>query len=145
MQKFTAQEVGITSKEMHNLQYDKFHPALEQSGAKVVGTDVMDLTREDVAHIDVVLMNPPFSGAQDIKHVEHVLSIVPEHTEIHAIMSMSVKERSGGLYGQFRDFLDSMGIEIEELENGSFKESGTMVRSCVVRIPARSSAQDRAA
>lgn len=117
--------------------YPKFHGALEASGAEVVGTDLLAMEKGDIGDVDVVLMNPPFSGGQDIRHVEHVLKVVPGHTEIRAIMSSAVVERTGGIYDRFREFLDSVGGVHEQLPAGAFKESGTMVRTCIVRIPAR--------
>lgn len=119
--------------------YDGFHDAIVKSGANLIGTDLLALTGEDISHhdIDVCIMNPPFSGGQDIKHVEHVLSIVSDRTEVRAIMSAGVLERSGGAYERFRAYLSSMSIEPEILPAGAFKESGTMVRTCVVRIPPR--------
>lgn len=82
-------------------------------------------------------MTPPFSGAQDVKHVEYVLSIVPDHVEIHAIMSGAVLVNSNRIYEGFRTLLDAFGIKPEDLPAGTFKDSGTQVKSCIVRIPSR--------
>ena len=40
------------------------------------------------------------------------------------------------LYG-FRTLLDAFGIKPEDLPAGTFKDSGTQVKSCIVRIPSR--------
>lgn len=118
--------------------YEKFHPAIERSGGRIIGTDVFQLNSASLSDIDVVLMNPPFSGGQDIKHVLHVLGLIPEQVEVHAIISASVLHNSSKIYDSFRSFLAGHDIEVEEMEAGVFKDSGTMIRSCIVRIPPRS-------
>lgn len=120
--------------------YTKFHTALEQAGAELIGSNIFDVNACDLLGVDVVVMNPPFSGGQDVKHVQHVLSILPPHVEVHAIMSGSVLENSNCIYEDFRAFMDKYGVEPERLEAGAFKESGTMVKTCIVRIPRRSCA-----
>lgn len=120
--------------------YTKFHTALEQAGAELIGSNIFDVNACDLLGVDVVVMNPPFSGGQDVKHVQHVLSILPPHVEVHAIMSCSVLENSNGIYEDFRAFMEKHGVEPERLEAGAFKESGTMVKTCIVRIPRRSCA-----
>lgn len=116
---------------------EKFHGAIQMSGGDLLGFDLLALTAEDVADVDVVIMNPPFSGGQDIQHVEHVLRIVPPEAEVRAIMSSAVMERSGGVFERFRAALDALGVVPEPLPAGAFKESGTMARTCVVKIPPR--------
>lgn len=118
--------------------YEKFHPAVEQSGGRLIGTDVFQLSSASLSDVDVVLMNPPFSGGQDIKHVRHVLGLIPDQAEVHAIISASVLHNSSKVYDSFRSFLTEKDIELEEMEAGTFKDSGTMTRSCIVRIPPRS-------
>ncbi|ALZ82521.1 hypothetical protein AhyD4_23180 (plasmid) [Aeromonas hydrophila] len=117
--------------------YEPFHESLRRAGGRVIGRDIFDVTPDDVANVDVVLMNPPFSGAQDVKHVEYVLSIVPDHVEIHSIMSGAVPINSSRIYQGFRSLLDAFGIKPEDLPAGTFKDSGTQVKSCIVRIPSR--------
>ena len=117
--------------------YEPFHEPLRRAGGRIIGRNIFDVTPDDVANVDVVLMNPPFSGAQDVKHVEYVLSIVPENVEIHAIMSGAVLVNSNRIYEGFRTLLDAFGIKPEDLPAGTFKDSGTQVKSCIVRIPSR--------
>ncbi|WP_347364387.1 hypothetical protein [Vibrio vulnificus] len=117
--------------------YSKFHPLLKASGAEVISENIFDVTAYDVSNVDIVIMNPPFSGGQDVKHIEHILNIIPDNAEVHAIMSIAVKERSNGIYESFRKFMQQHGIEPIEIPAGAFKESGTMVKTCVVRVPSR--------
>lgn len=117
--------------------YTKFHPALEASGATIIGEDLFNVTAEDVAKVDVVVMNPPFTGGLDVKHLLHVLSIIPDHTPIYSIMSGSLKANKTAVYEEFRNFLDSIGVPINDIDQGAFKESGTNVSSTYVHIPAK--------
>lgn len=121
--------------------YEKFHNSLIQSGAKIIGKSIFDVQPGDVSSIDVVIMNPPWSGAQDVRHIEHVLDTVPESVVVHAIMSQSVIESTNQVYERFRSFLNLYGVEPVPMKAGTFRESGTMAKGCVVRIPPRNSAR----
>lgn len=84
---------------------------------------------------DRVLMNPPFGRQADIKHVLHALKFLKPGGLLVSVMSASVCFRENKLTADFRNFVAERGGKIEELPEGSFKESGTMVRSVVVVIP----------
>lgn len=115
--------------------YEEFHSSIKEAGAQLIGRDIFDLTEDDVAGVEVVVMNPPFSNGQDVAHVEHLLRILPENAEIHAIMSGAILSNSTKAYESFRAFMGRAGVSVETLEAGAFKESGTMAKSCIVRIP----------
>lgn len=80
---------------------------------------------------DAVLMNPPFEKGQDLDHVRHALQMLRTGGRLVAIMSAAVEFRQDRKYAEFRDWLDQLGGEIEQLPPLSFKESGTGV-SCVM-------------
>ena len=66
-------------------------------------------------------MNPPFSGAQDVKHVEYVLSIVPDRGgPRHHVRA--VKDNTSRIYTGFRTLLDAFGIKPEDPPAGTFKD-----------------------
>lgn len=46
----------------------------------LIGQDFLSLTREDVSHIDLIVMNPPFSA--DEKHILHAWNIAPSGCQI---------------------------------------------------------------
>jgi hypothetical protein len=58
---------------------------------------------------------------------------------------MSIKERTGELFEQFRDYLASINADIQDLPAGAFKDSGTMVKTCAVKIPSRDNVNQKAA
>lgn len=80
---------------------------------------------------DTIIMNPPFSA--DIDHVMHAYEILNPGGRIVAIMSEGVFYRSDKKSASFRDWLKDKGYT-EELDAGTFKASGTMVKSRIVVI-----------
>lgn len=88
-----------------------------------------DFMAQEPAHeYDFVLMNPPFSKRQDIKHVNHAKKFLKEGGMLVAIMSAGVEFRQDKLTQEFKDSVDS----IEKLPEGAFKSSGTMVNTVMV-------------
>jgi len=93
------------------------------------------LMREPTQIFDRVVMNPPFQKQQDIKHVTHALKFLKDGGKLISVMSSSITFRENKLTKEFRDLIDERGGWIERLPEGSFKESGTMVNTCIVVIP----------
>lgn len=80
---------------------------------------------------DRIVMNPPFSGGQEARHVLHALKFLKPGGRLVSIMSAGIKFRQDSVYRQVREI---SGIEIEDLPAGSFKTSGTSVNTCIVTI-----------
>jgi predicted RNA methylase len=87
---------------------------------------------------DRVVMNPPFSRQADIKHVTHALGFLKPEGLLVSVMSAGVSFRDNRLTQEFRDLIRRRGGDIEALPDGSFKSSGTMVRTVIVMIPGAS-------
>lgn len=85
---------------------------------------------------DRVLMNPPFSKAQDIKHIQHAFEFLKPGGRLVAIASASVNFRDDQAHRIFRAWVIAYGGTIEDLPDGSFKESGTMVKTVMVTMDA---------
>jgi len=79
-------------------------------------------------------MNPPFTKHQDVKHVMKAYEILAEGGILVAIMSVAPFFREDKISTEFRAFLAERGAIVENLPEGAFKESGTMVKTCVVKI-----------
>lgn len=56
---------------------------LIQAKSKFIASDFLTLTKADVSHIDIIVMNPPFS--KDDKHILHAFEIAPDGCEIVAL------------------------------------------------------------
>jgi len=90
---------------------------------------------EPEAIYDRVCMNPPFAKQADIRHVNHALKFLKPDGLLVSVMSASVTFRDNKLTQDFRDLIRARGGDIEALDDGAFKESGTMVRTVIVTIP----------
>lgn len=100
---------------------------LQEAGFNVVGEDFLACTGK----YNVIVANPPFSRQQDIDHVLHMLEVAER---VVSIMSASVLWRDNKKTVEFRDLVDSMGGKITPLPDNTFKESGTLVKTCVVCV-----------
>ena len=87
--------------------------------------------------VDCIVMNPPFTKGQDIKHVTHALRFLKPSGRLVAIMSPSWQTACHGPAQTFREMLQDLDHEVTENPDGSFKQSGTMVSTItlIVRYP----------
>lgn len=77
---------------------------------------------------DRVLMNPPFRNQQDAIHVRHAYNLLKPGGRLVAIMSAAVKFRETAHYAWVRANAET----IKDNPPDAFKESGTLVRTCIV-------------
>lgn len=75
-----------------------------------------------------IILNPPFTKNQDIKHVRHALKWLAPGGILVAIM-LNNQTRKG-----FMELVAEYDPEIDEVERGVFKESGTDVPTIIVKI-----------
>jgi SAM-dependent methyltransferase len=83
---------------------------------------------------DAVLMNPPFEKLQDVDHVRHAFEFLKPGGRLVAIMSPGPFFRDTAKAREFREWFENLGGEVEDIEAGRFKESGTGVASKLVTI-----------
>lgn len=82
--------------------------------------------------IDVVLMNPPFSKHQDVKHILHAWNLLKNGGRLVSIVSESPFFREDRVSKEFRNWMDENEIRYVKLDSGTFKESGTMVSARII-------------
>lgn len=70
-------------------------------------------------------MNPPFVNGEDIKHVEHALTMLKDGGRLVAICANGPRQREQ-LMPQADQWID--------LPEGSFKDSGTNVNAAILVI-----------
>lgn len=87
---------------------------------------------------DRVVMNPPFSRQEDIKHVMHALNFLKPDGLLVSVMASSVSFRENNLTKEFRQLITSRNGKIIPLPENSFRSSGTGVNTVIVYIPANS-------
>lgn len=84
---------------------------------------------------DRVLMNPPFAGQADIRHVTHAVGFVKPGGLVVAILSAGAESRQDKTAGAFRKLIADRGGWFERLPDDAFKQSGTSVRTVMAVIP----------
>lgn len=77
---------------------------------------------------DRIVMNPPFTKNQDIKHVTHALKFLKPGGILVAIMWPNTERPA------FKAMIEGRDCEVYPVEAGTFKESGTDVATVVVKI-----------
>lgn len=86
---------------------------------------------------DVILMNPPFSNNQDVKHVSHACQFLKKTGRLAAITSESwAIQANNSKAKEFRTFLDASQADVIKVEAGAFKSSGTMVSTQIIVLDA---------
>ena len=83
---------------------------------------------------DRIVMNPPFSKMQDIDHILHAYDLLASDGILVSVCSMSPFYRTCKKAEAFREFVDSHNATVIKLPEGAFKESGTMVQTCIVVV-----------
>lgn len=96
--------------------------------------DFLGVVKSDVEPIDRIVMNPPFTRHQDIDHVRHAYELLDDGGILVSVMSESTFFRSDRKSVAFRDFLTDVGAEIIELDAGAFHESGTDIKTRIIKI-----------
>jgi hypothetical protein len=94
----------------------------------------MDFLNYAEQGFDKIIMNPPFSGQQDVKHIFHAWSLLKEGGKLVSIVSESPFFRNNELSKKFRDFLNNNNSRTIPLSSETFKESGTMVKTRIIVV-----------
>ena len=105
--------------------------ALDGLGFDVVASDF--LATSPTGLTDVVVGNPPFAKRADVHHIRHAWKFLRPGGRLVEIASVGVMYRDDALGSEFRSFVAAHG-RFEELPEGSFIESGTSVRTCLVLL-----------
>ena len=102
----------------------------------LLGIDFLDYAFEHYRHQywNRIIMNPPFSKQQDINHIVTAYSILKPGGILVSVVSESAFFRSNRRAETFREFLDVTNALNICLDADAFKESGTAVRSRLIRI-----------
>ena len=111
---------------------DDLKPLLVDKPYEVlIGQDFLSYSEETW---DRIVMIPPFSKCQDRTHILKAYERLTPGGILVSVASSSILWRTDNRSEVFRDFLSGVHATIEELDEGAFKESGTMVRTCIVKI-----------
>jgi hypothetical protein len=89
---------------------------LEEKGYSVKQGDFL----EETGKYDKIIMNPPFEKSQDIAHVQHAYDLLNPGGRLVAIMSEGSFFRNDKKATAFRQWLEEVGGESEQLPEGAF-------------------------
>lgn len=115
----------LVELEKQNAQY------LEEKGYVVCVEDFLQL---DGVEADKIIMNPPFSKQRDIEHILHAYEALKEGGTLVSVVSESPFFRDNQKSQQFRSFLIETNAEVHQLPEGTFKTSGTMVNTRLIKL-----------
>lgn len=101
---------------------ERMAKGLEINGCKVICADFLTCNG-DLGKFDRIIMNPPFSMGDDIKHVRHALTMLDDGGRLVAIVADGPKQREA--------FPDANWVK---LPKKSFAASGTDVNTAIVII-----------
>lgn len=112
-----------------------------QVGKRLVMRDFLQLRpttgSDQLGLFDRVIMNPPFTRQQDIIHVRHAATFLKPGGRLVTIMSPAFTYRNDRRSQDFREWLEGPELSyhsVAELPVGSFKQSGTNVRTVMVTV-----------
>lgn len=100
--------------------------------ANVIGNNFLECDLDNT--YDFVIANPPFTNNQDIDHIYKMYDVCKPGGMIITMASCSWVNPSSKKQIEFKVWLDVMNAAEEELPEGTFKESGTNVKTMLLRI-----------
>lgn len=81
-----------------------------------------------------IIANPPFSNNQDIDHVKHMYELLKYGGKLVSIMSEHWINSKNKKETEFRNWLNEVNANIENIPRKTFKTSGTDVGGVIVTI-----------
>jgi protein-L-isoaspartate O-methyltransferase len=114
----------------------EIHPALSKilkaKALDVIGEDCMAVASAmSTAPYDRVLMNPPFERGQDREHIRRMYDLLKPGGRLVAVCSTGPFHRTHTADMTFRSWLDRIGAEVEDVEDGAFNTSEAFRRTGV--------------
>ncbi|AGG58098.1 hypothetical protein VPAG_00062 [Vibrio phage douglas 12A4] len=107
---------------------------LELKDHKLVGDDFLEYNPGPI--YDRIVMNPPFSNDQDIKHINHAYTMLKPGGKIVAVTSSMAGNKGNSVNKEFRLFLEDVEANETAIAEGAFKESfnPTAVNTKIIEI-----------
>lgn len=101
--------------------------------ANVIGSDFLQLKAESISHIDMIVMNPPFSNAD--RHIMHAWEIAPEGCEIISLCNWQTINNSYG-YGRnsLKATIENYGEAVNMGDCFKYAERRTGVEVGMIRL-----------
>lgn len=120
-----------------NVHCYELHPAFQAILQSIESVDVMGadfLTSNSSLLYDRIVANPPFSKNQDIDHITAMYARLKPGGRLVSIASMHCQFADGTKEKQFRSWVSSLDSQVIELEDKTFRSSGTSASAIVIVI-----------
>lgn len=109
---------------------------LKEEGFAPFCGSFLDFNTNHEIKYDLIMMNPPFSVEGDkmafATHIDHAYKMLAENGELVAIAPTGWIKALDKRGKAFREWVE-LGADYEVIDKGAFKESGTMVETCIIR------------
>lgn len=102
------------------------------SSCKILCEDFLKLPATE--QFDRIIANPPFCKGQDISHVLKMWDHLKAGGRLVTITAPGWTFRDDQKHFDFRQWLQDVNADVEELPEGTFKESGTMIKAMLVAV-----------
>ena len=123
-------DVNVTTLDIDPVRVDALR---KLPGVTVLSGNFLDM---DLGQkFERVIMNPPFRAGQDVMHVRHAYeTALKKGGRMVAITSPGWTFRTDRRHTDFKAWLDSIDANWEQVPEGTFKASGTDVRTIMINI-----------
>ncbi len=113
---------------------EKLCTELRDSFKIIECADFLTLTPVDLGKFDKVIMNPPFTSNQDIKHIRHAYDFLRGGGTLVAICGAHSFFASDKESIAFQEWFSSVHGQVTDNEKHAFKQSGTLVNTKIIWI-----------
>ena len=124
----------LTSNGLTLIEINKdFIPKLQNKfKCNIINMDFMNYSTNN--KFDLIVANPPFTKLQSIKHFFKMVEHLNEGGQLVCILPFSDYDCTSSikLRKEFTEFVDE-NCFVEQIPEGAFKDSGTMVRTVIVK------------
>jgi len=117
------QNLELLEKNLKNKEFKKL---------EFLGTDFLEYNGN--MKFDRIIANPPFSKNQDIIHTKKMFELLNDNGVMVVITSTSWYNGKQKKQIEFKEWLNSIKHDIIFIDSGSFKESGTNVKTIMLKI-----------
>lgn len=128
--------ISIDAIELMHENYDILHEKTANIHFQCYRADFLQAAQSGryQYHYNRIIANPPFSKNQDIDHIEAMYKCCKDGGRIVSVASNHWRTSTNKKETEFKNWLESIGAEIIDVPKGKFKDSGTMIATCIIVI-----------
>ena len=101
------------------------------NAGRVVCSDFLECTPDELGLFDWVVANPPFTKNRDVRHIRHMWNFLRPGGHLVTLSGVGWTFGSRRVQVAFREWLDELGAVVEAIERGTF--TSTQVATRLIR------------